>query len=57
MACKLHNATACVPCARVALAIQTENSSPTGFRPNTEAKGGGFKGRSFRTPLHEKGVK
>lgn len=61
MPCKLHGASACIPCARVALAIQTERSSPPGFRPNTDTKTkGGFKGRSFGSPLAEatrKGVK
>lgn len=32
MPCKLHNAPACVPCARVALRAQTERMTPGGMR-------------------------
>jgi hypothetical protein len=32
MPCKLHNAPACVPCARVALRAQTDRMTPAGMR-------------------------
>ena len=53
MACKLHNAAACIRCARFALRIQTERMTPPGI-PTSSTD---FKGRPSRQARAEAGLK
>ncbi len=55
MLCKLHKAAGCVTCARAALSAQVAKLLPQVKRGATEAMPP-FKGRSYRSVLHEKGI-
>lgn len=57
MACPLHNIEKCAYCSTQALNAQVA-SVYVGRKKTSEADAApGFKGRSFRTPLHEKGIR
>lgn len=56
-ACKLHGARACSYCSRQALAAQVTSVYAPRKKTIGRDASAGFKGRSFRTPLYEKGIR